>query len=496
MVDLSSDGNTADAEPVQIVKKTVRGSTAGSSHITVEALLEALPEAVYVTDANGLITFYNEAAAALWGTRPEIGKNAFCGSWKLHFPDGTPMMHEECPMAVALRERRPVRDVEAIAERPDGTLIPFLAFPTPILGPDGILLGAVNMLVDITDRQSTDEIAQRYAAIVEFSDDAILAKDLDGTIITWNRGAERLFGYTAAEAIGRSVAMLVPADRHDEEPNILSRIRRGERIDHYETIRRRKDGSLVEISLTVSPIRNRAGRVIGASKIAHDITDRRRAEEQQHLLLREMDHRVKNLFTLASSLVTLSARSALTTEEMAQAVTARLNALAQAHSLTIRRTIGQAGTNDQVTTLHALIQIIAAPYSGSGSESSRLTITGPDITVAGSAVTSFALLLHEFATNAAKYGGLSVSEGGVNIVCEDGEVDFGITWTEHGGPALEGPGNTAGFGSLLAKATVGGQLGGEIMRTWRPEGLRIRLTVAKARLGANDQATPAPPVTP
>ena len=455
--------------------------------ITVDALLEALPEAVYMTDANGLITFYNEAAAELWGTRPEIGKSTFCGSWRLRRPDGTPMAHSECPMAMALRERRPIRDVEAIAERPDGTFIPFLAFPTPILGPDGTLLGAVNMLVDVTDRQSADETAQRYAAIVESSDDAILAKDLDGTIITWNRGAERLFGYTAAEAIGKPVAMLIPADRPDEEPNIIGRIRRGERIDHYETIRQRKDGSLVDISLTVSPIRNRSGRVIGASKIARDITDRRRAEEQQHLLLREMDHRVKNLFTLASSLVTLSARSAATSEEMAQAVSARLNALAQAHSLTIRRTIGPAGNNDQVTTLHTLIQTIAAPYSGTASETSRLTITGPDIAIAGSAVTSFALLLHEFATNAAKYGGLSVPEGGIDIICEDSDVDFVVTWTERGGPSVQGPGDgaDAGFGSLLTKATVGSQLGGAVEQSWRPEGLQIRLTGAQDRLGSS-----------
>ncbi|WP_455272910.1 PAS domain-containing protein [Rhizobium herbae] len=162
------------------------------------------------------------------------------------------------------------------------------------------------MMIDLTERAIAEDAAQRIAAIVESSDDAILAKDLNGTIVTWNSGAERLFGYTAAEAIGKPVAMLIPQDRPNEEPVILGRIRRGERIVHYETIRRRKDGSLVEISLSVSPIRNRQGQVIGASKIARDITERRRAEEQQHLLIREMDHRVKNLFTLAASVVTLS----------------------------------------------------------------------------------------------------------------------------------------------------------------------------------------------
>ena len=482
MADWLSSDNAVEAECDQLVGRIAEKISADVSGITIDALLRTLPEAVYVTDANGVITFYNEAAAELWGTRPEIGKSTFCGSWKLYSLDGAPMAHEACPMAVALRERRPVRDAEAIAERPDGSRITFQPFPTPIIDANGVLLGGVNVLIDLTDRQIMDETAQRYTAIIESSDDAILAKDLTGTIITWNRGAERLFGYTASEAIGQSVTILIPDERHDEEPNILGRIRRGERIDHYETVRRRKDGSLVEISLSVSPVRNRAGRVIGASKIARDITDRRRAEEQQHLLLQEMDHRVKNLFTLASSVVSLSARSAETAVDLAAAVSARLDALARAHSLTIRRSFGPTGNNDQTTSLHALIQTIAAPYVAAAG-SPQLTITGADLALSGSAVTSFALLLHEFATNAAKYGGFSVPEGGVDIVCEDGAEEFVLTWTERGGPLLDGPGSTEGFGSLLEKATVSGQLGGDIVRTWLPEGLVISLSVSKARLG-------------
>ncbi|URK89223.1 PAS domain S-box protein (plasmid) [Rhizobium sp. RCAM05350] len=318
-------GNTADDKRFQ----------PPGGDMVVQDILEALPEPIYTTDASGRITFYNSAAAAMWGVRPELGKSEFCGSWKLYWPDGRSLPHDECPMATALKEKRANRGLEAITERPDGTRIPFLAFPTPLFDGAGNLTGAVNMLVDLTDRAVADEAVQRIAAIVESSDDAIVAKDLDGVIINWNRGAERLFGYTAAEAIGKPVAMLIPLDRHNEEPDILSRIRRGERIDHYETIRRRKDGSLIEISLSVSPIRNREGRVIGASKIAQHITERRRAEEQQHLLIREMDHRVKNLFTLAGSLVSLSARSADTPAELASAVRDRLTALARAHALTV-----------------------------------------------------------------------------------------------------------------------------------------------------------------
>ena len=197
----------------------------------LENLIRALPAAIYTTDAAGRITFFNEAAAELWGCRPEIGKSEFCGSWKLYWPDGRPLPHGECPMAVALKEQRDVRGMEAVAERPDGTLVHFVPYPTPLFDDSGILIGAVNMLIDISDRKRADADAQRLASIVESSDDAIISKDLNGIITSWNGGAERLFGYTAEEVIGKPVTILIPADRMDEEPEILERIRRGERID-------------------------------------------------------------------------------------------------------------------------------------------------------------------------------------------------------------------------------------------------------------------------
>ncbi len=460
------------------------GSQRGA--VAVEHVLEALPEPIYMTDANGRITFYNSAAAAMWGVHPEIGKSEFCGSWKLYWPDGRPLPHDECPMAVALKEKRANRGLEAVAERPDGTRVPFLAFPTPLFDDAGNLTGAVNMLVDLTDRFIADEAEQRYAAIFASSDDAILAKDLDGTIISWNRGAERLFGYTAAEAIGKQVAMLIPQERHDEEPAILGRIRRGERIDHYETIRRRKDGSLIEISLSVSPIRDREGRVIGAAKIARDITERKRAEQQQNLLIREMNHRVKNLFTVASSVVSLSARSAETTTELATVVRDRLNALARAHALTIPNFSEASGSAEYATTLHELIRTILAPYDAvSNGHKPRAHVTGADVVISGSVVTSFALLLHEFATNAAKYGALSVPEGVVDISCQEDGTQFVLTWTERGGPTVDQKTDGDGFGTLLGKATVESQFGGQIVRRWHPEGLSIRLSVARARLSTH-----------
>jgi len=270
----------------------------------MEDVIRALPAAIYTTDAAGRITFYNEAAAELWGCRPEIGKSEFCGSWKLFWPDGRPMPHGQCPMALALKEQRVVRGMEAVVERPDGTFVHFVPYPTPLYDASGTLIGAVNMLIDITDRKRADLHAQRLASIVESSDDAIVSKDLNGIITSWNGGAERLFGYRAEEVIGRPITILIPEDRIDEEPEIIGRVRRGERVDHYDTVRRRKDGSLVDISLTVSPLKDANGRIVGASKIARDITERKRAQEQQGLLVKEMKHRIKNSLATVQAIAT------------------------------------------------------------------------------------------------------------------------------------------------------------------------------------------------
>jgi PAS domain S-box-containing protein len=376
-----------------------------------DELLHALPVAVYTTDAAGLITFYNAAAADLWGVHPELGKSEFCGSWKMSWPDGTPLPHAECPMAMALKQKRPIRGMEAIAHRPDGTRVRFIAYPSPLFDASGMLIGAINTLVDITERHETEQrIREReasyrgMAAIVESTDDAVLTKDLNGVITSWNSGAARLFGYSADEVIGKPVTVLIPAERHDEEPTILARIRRGERIDHYETVRQRKDGSTIDISLTVSPVKNPEGKIIGASKIARDISERRRAEQQQRLLLREMDHRVKNLFALASGVVGLSANTATTPKQFASAVRERLAALARAHALTLPVTSDGGKRIEQSTTLHALIETILAPYEGqTDGDRTRVALSGPDIRLASGLVTTFALILHEFATNAAKF---------------------------------------------------------------------------------------------
>ncbi len=363
-------------------------------------MVEAIPVAIYATDAEGRLTYFNDAAVKLSGRVPQLGTDQWCVTWKIFLPDGTPLPHDQCPMAIALKGGQVPAGIECIAERPDGTRFWFTPCPAILRDSEGRITGGVNVLVDITERKTAEIEANEHfraivdttpecvkivasdgtllhmnaaglamvgapypgavigknvydliapedrdrfrefnericrgekgsvefdmiglqgarchmethaaplrhsdgttvhlaitrdvteskradrstrllGAIVDSSDDAIISKDLNGVITSWNIGAERLFGYTAAEAVGKSVTILIPSDRLDEEPKILSRLKRGERVDHFETIRRRKDGTLLDISLTISPVRDEVGHIIGVSKIARDITERKRAQ--------------------------------------------------------------------------------------------------------------------------------------------------------------------------------------------------------------------------
>ena len=428
-------------------------------------IVENLPAAVYATDASGRITYFNEAAAALWGRRPKLGEDWWCGSWRLYWPDGRPMAHDECPMAVTLRTGKPVRGVEAVAERPDGTRFPYIPFPTPLYDADGRLVGALNMLVDISDRKHGEQAAHRLVAIVESSDDAIVSKDLNGIIATWNKGAERLFGYLEQEVIGEPITILIPEELRDEETRILERIRRGERIEHFDTRRRHKDGSLISVSLSISPIVDDAGRIIGASKIARDITEQKRREEQITLLAREADHRTKNLLALAQATVHLTEGE--TPAELKTAISGRLRALGNAHALLAQSRWTGANLRD-------LVLECMSPYCKEGAEPAR--IEGPDLMLEQQAAQAVALALHELTTNAVKYGALSAPSGRIAVAWQRQPGSrLALRWSESGGPAVKAP-TRQGFGTrVMSRICV--QLNGDINFDWRPSGLVCDITI-------------------
>jgi PAS domain S-box-containing protein len=272
-------------------------------------LLDTLPLAAYACDADGLITYFNSKVEALWGTTPLLHNPAhrWCGSYRMYSAvDGTLIPHPECWMAQAILTGEPQVGKEIVVEQPDGTRLTGLAHATPIRDGRGRIIGAINCVIDIADRNRADTAQARLAAIVESSDDAIIGKTLEGKIVSWNTGAQRLFGYTAEEAVGQFVTLIIPAERLDEEREILAKLVKGERVEHYETVRVTKDGRLLDISLTSSPIRDGSGRIIGASKVARDITLRRKQEAQLRTLNEELRaaDRAKNDFlaTLAHEL--------------------------------------------------------------------------------------------------------------------------------------------------------------------------------------------------
>jgi PAS domain S-box-containing protein len=456
------------SQPSEFIRRAAKAFIRGDRHF--REVLEALPVAIYTTDAAGRITFHNEAAAAFWGHRPELNEHRWCGSWKLFRADGSPLPHDECPMAVALKEGRAVRDVEAVAERPDGSRVPFLPFPTPLFDASGALVGAVNMLMDLTDRKRAESYEQRLAAIIESSDDAIVSKNLSGIITSWNRGAERLFGYAAEEVVGQSITIVIPPDRRDEETLVLDRIRRGERIEHFETVRRRKDGGLVEISLTVSPVKDGTGRIVGASKIARDIAERRRAQEQQELLVAEIKHRIKNTLATVQAIATQTLRG--TSADERSAFISRLHALANAHDLLTLESWNRAPLRDVVGR-------VLAPFQEKHRE--RFLIDGPgDLWLSANRSVLLALVLHELATNAVKYGALSNGSGRVRVgweVVRNGEPGrIVLTWQESGGPPVEPP-EHKGFGSLLIERVVESELGAARF-DFLPQGVTCTLEIS------------------
>jgi PAS domain S-box-containing protein len=312
-------------------------------------LLDALPAAVYTTDVAGRITFYNEAAAVLWGCRPELGKSEWCGSWRIFWPDGRPLPHDECPMAIALKENRAVRGAEAIAERPDGTRVPFIPYPTPLHDASGKLVGAVNMLVDITDRK--------------------------------------------------------------------------------------------------------------------------RAEEQQALLIRELHHRVKNTLATVQAIMGSTARASNTIEEFQQSFTGRIVALARTHT-------SLAEDRSQSITVRDLLCGELDPYDD-GTEH-RLRLEGPSIRLPSTIALPLGMAIHEMTTNAVKYGSLSVLGGSLTVAWalagpEDGG-ELTVEWVERDGPLVHAP-TRRGFGSQLLERVLNSQIGARAAIAYDPEGLRAYIEV-------------------
>jgi PAS domain S-box-containing protein len=459
--------------------------------IALAQQLAISPIGILQTLAETALTLCRAQSAGISLLEPD-GKRfywpAIAGRWTEHVGGGTPREHGPCGTVLdrnaALMFSHPERDFEYFA--PVTPLI-----EEALLMPFYIKGSAVGTLWVIAHDQSlrfqSEDLrlmtnlgtfaASAYQAvlslkaihsivsIVESSDDAIISKDLNGIITSWNRGAERVFGYSAAEAVGKPVNMLIPTELPDEEPAILNRIRRGERIDHYETQRVRKDGSRINISLTVSPVKDDTGKIVGASKIARDITERKRADAQISVLAREAEHRTKNI--LATVQATVHLTQAQTADEFRRAVQGRIQALANIHTLFVESRWAGA-------ELHALVTQELAPYCSN--VEARAQIDGAYLILEPNVAQTIAITIHELATNAAKYGALSVSGGRIHVTwsrAADGRLT--LRWTETGGPPVTPP-TRQGFGTRVM-ANLIKQNNGEMRFDWKPEGFACEISV-------------------
>jgi PAS domain S-box-containing protein len=319
---------------------------------------------------------------------------------------------------------------------------------------------------EIERSQRAERDSRHLAAIVEYSDDAILTKDLNGRITSWNRGAERLFGYSADEVVGKPITILIPPERHDEEPGILERVRQGDRVNHYDTVRRRKDGSLIDISLTVSPIKSSDGTISGASSIARDVTERTRLQERQQLIVREMKHRIKNSLATVQAIATQTLKNA----DDRDAFIGRLHALFRAHDVLTSEAWER-------TRLSAAVSGALEPFQEQAG--SRVRMNGDQhLWLDPVKTVMVAMILHELGTNAVKYGALSNSTGCVDVTWQrfSNPDVVKLLWEESGGPPIKLP-KSKGFGSHLIERAFGGQLGHARLE-FNPPGLSCTLEIA------------------
>jgi PAS domain S-box-containing protein len=425
------------------------------------SLLTLSYEPMFVWQLNGPIEFWNSGAERLYGFTPEetVGRISHAllqTKFPVEFTELTRELQNKRYWSGELRHICKDGSEVTVESRlqllSDGTVI------------------EVNR--DVTERRqiaaALHESEQRLrwlASIVESSDDAIVSKNLDGIITSWNKGAERVFGYTAEEAIGQPITIVIPQDRQDEERTILTRIRRGERIEHFETIRQRKHGSLIAVSLTISPVKNAEGKIVGASKIARDITEQKRSQEQIATLAQEAEHRSKNMLANVQAMVNLSQADAVA--DLKKAIEGRIQALANVHSLFVAiRWIG--------AELSTIAGQELAPYSATGEKQVR--IDGPQVLLEPTAAQAVAVTLHELATNAAKYGSLSVANGVVDLKwSHEANGRLNLRWIEIGGPIVQPP-MRSGFGGRIIQQMIA-QLKGESRFDWRAEGLVCDITL-------------------
>jgi two-component system CheB/CheR fusion protein len=472
---------------VDITAREAGDAALRESQDDLRRLIDSVADGVYCIDRECVLTLCNAAFLRMLGFANEgdiIGV-------KIHelihhsLPDGSTYLRSKNPICQTPQTGEPAHRDDEVFFRTDGTSFPVEYWSRPIMR-GGELEGAVCTFVDISSRLEAQSALRkseaRFRVAVDAVNGIVWTNNSVGEMSGEQPGWAALTGQTLAEYEGFGWLNAVHPDDAQATLDAWNTSVAATIPFKVEHRVRQNDGNWRHFSVSAEPLFDGEHRIIEWVGVHTDTEDQRRHEEQRELILKEMDHRVKNLFAIVGGVVTLSARSAATPNEMAQIVQGRLSALASAHVLIRMSKPGSVVHQD--STMNTLAHAILGPYiePSYAENKTRIVIEGPEVPISGDAVTSVALVLHELATNAAKYGALSTAMGRVHISWLVEEGKFSLSWQERGGPPINSAPDREGFGSVLARSSINGQLNGRLVLDWAREGLTAQILVATERL--------------
>ena len=448
-----------------------------------ESLIDVLPVATFVCDSQGTILHYNRRAVEIWGREPKPGDTHefFSAKSKYYEADGTPT--QTSLLSTVLATGLPVRDIERRVERPDGSTIVVAVNIEPLCNARGELVGAVHCMVDVSDRgrmtaaleesrRHAREQEQRLAATYEHAAIGIAEVTPDGHFVRVNEAICAITGRSREELMGGKLFRFTHPDDVDADREAFRKQAAGE-LQFYSMEKRfrRPDGREIWIAVRSSPVRSADGSLLYFVRVVQDINERKQAELRQKLLVDELNHRVKNTLATVQSLASQTAGSTANPKDFSIAFEGRLIALSKAHDQLTRHHWENA-------ELRELLSGSLAPYAAAAPE--RIVLRGEDLVLRPRAVLTLAMAVHELTTNAAKYGALSLSGGGVEVRWEPLQTDgckiLRLEWRESGGPEVKVP-TRRSFGSRLIEGSIRAELNGTAQLTYAPEGLRCEMLI-------------------
>jgi PAS domain S-box-containing protein len=439
------------------------------SEARFQTLADNMAQLAWMADTVGAIFWFNNRWFDYTGGKPEEMR---CDGWRnLIHPDHVTRVIEKFSRHIATgdvwEDTFPLRGL-------DGSYRWFLSRAMPIRDEGGRVVRWFGTQTDITKHLEEAERNAQLATIVATSADAIISLSDEGTVLSWNPGAEQMFGYAADEIVGKSERILFAEDADREFKEKYEHLRQGEHL-RRDTARRRKDGTFVNVSINAAPMRHADGHIIGFSAVLRDVTERKRVERHLRVVMRELSHRTKNLLAVIIAMVRQTARSSDDVAVLQSELIQRLQSLSASHDLLVAEDWAGA-------SLEELIRAVLQPFVGT---SDALVCEGPKVVVNATAAQNLGLALHELATNAAKYGALSTSAGQVRISweIEPGDAQSGtepnggdtsrlrLTWAERGGPPVTPP-RIKGFGRVVIERVAAQALSATVDYEFPPEGVR------------------------